>query len=171
MCWEPLPRAVLAGVVVAAVVRLVQPVQLVGMARRSRPQAIVAWGTFIATLALAPRVEQGVLVGIGLSLGLHLWRELRIDVPRRIDGSILHLEPRGVLWFATAARLERQVLDALAAEPDVDDLRIDLGGCGRVDFTAATVLGRLGDDARSAGMKVAITQIPDNVARHLERFS
>ena len=168
---EPLPRAVLGGVVVAAVVRLVQPAQLVGMARRSRPQAIVAWGTFAATLALAPRVEQGVLVGIGLSLGLHLWRELRIDVPRRIDGSILHLEPRGVLWFATAARLERQVLDALAAEPDVDDLRIDLGGCGRVDFTAATVLGRLGDDARSAGLKVVITRIPDNVTRHLERFS
>ena len=168
---EPLPRSVLGGVVVAAVVRLVQPAQLVGMARRSRPQAIVAWGTFAATLALAPRVEQGVLVGIGLSLGLHLWRELRIDVPRRIDGSILHLEPRGVLWFATAARLERQVLDALAAEPDVDDLRIDLGGCGRVDFTAATVLGRLGDDAQSAGLKVVITRIPDNVTRHLERFS
>ena len=168
---EPLPRAVLGGVVVAAVVRLVQPAQLVGMARRSGPQAIVAWGTFAATLALAPRVEQGVMVGIGLSLGLHLWRELRIDVPRRIDGTILHLEPRGVLWFATAARLERQVLDALAAEPDVDDLRIDLGGCGRVDFTAATVLGRLGDDARSAGLKVVITRIPDNVTRHLERFS
>jgi len=168
---EPLPRAVLGGVVVAAVVSLVRPVQLVALARHSRPEAIVAWGTFSATLALAPRVERGVLVGIGLSLGLHLWRELHIDVPGRISGTILHLEPRGVLWFATAARLERQVLDALAAEPGVDDLRIDLGACRRVDFTAATVLGRLGDDARSAGLKVVITQIPDNVARRLDRFS
>jgi len=168
---EPLPRAVLGGVVVAAVVGLVRPVQLVGMARRSRPEAVVAWGTFSATLALAPQVERGVLVGIGLSLGLHLWRELRIDVPSRINGTILHLEPRGVLWFATAARLERQVLDALASEPDVDDLRIDLGGCRRVDVTAATVLGRLGDDARSTGLKVTITQIPDNVARRLDRFN
>jgi len=168
---EPLPQAVLGGVVVAAVASLVRPIQLVGMARRSRPEAVVAWGTFSATLALAPQVERGVLVGIGLSLGLHLWRELRIDVPSRINGTILHLEPRGVLWFATAARLERQVLDALASEPDVDDLRIDLGGCRRVDVTAATVLGRLGDDARSTGLKVTITQIPDNVARRLDRFS
>ena len=92
-------------------------------------------------------------------------------MPSRINGTFLHLVPRGVLWFATAARLERQVLDALASEPDVDDLRIDLEACRRVDFTAATVLGRLCDNARSAGLKVVITQIPDNVARHLDRFS
>jgi len=35
------------------------------------------------------------------------------------------------------------------------------------------VVGDLGngDNARSAGLKVVITQIPDNVARHLDRFS
>ena len=168
---EPLPRAVLGGVVIATVVGLVRPTQLITMVRRSAPQAIVAWGTFAATLILAPRVERGVLVGIGLSLGLHLLRESRIEVPRRVDGSTLTLEPRGVLWFATVARLERQILDALAAQPDVDTLKIDLGGCGRVDFTAATVLRRLGDAAQSAGLQVEITRIPSNVARHLGTFS
>ena len=68
----PLPRATLGGVVVAAVVGLVRPVALVSMIRRSSADALVAWATFAATLALAPRVEQGVLVGILLSLAVGL---------------------------------------------------------------------------------------------------
>jgi len=68
----PLPRATLGGVVIAAVVGLVRPVALVSMVRRSPAAALVAWATFFATLALAPRVEQGVLVGILLSLAVGL---------------------------------------------------------------------------------------------------
>lgn len=68
----PLPRAVLGGVVFAAVVGLVRPVALVGMVRRSPADALVAWATFAATLALSPRVEQGVLIGILLSLAVGL---------------------------------------------------------------------------------------------------
>ena len=70
----PLPRATLGGVVIAAVVGLVRPAELVGMIRRSTSDALVAWVTFAATLALAPRVEQGVLVGILLSLAIGVRR-------------------------------------------------------------------------------------------------
>ncbi|MDP7551084.1 MAG: SulP family inorganic anion transporter [Acidimicrobiales bacterium] len=168
---EPLPRATLGGVVIAAVVGLVQPVQLVDTIRRSTPQGLVAWGTFGATLAMAPRVERGVIIGIGLSLALHLWRELHVDVPRRREGNTLCLDTRGVLWFATASRLEQLVLDALAEEPDIDCLRIDLGGCGRVDYTAATTIRRLAEDARAAGLAVSVTGVPADVAGYLSEFS
>jgi len=70
----PLPRATLGGVVIAAVVGLVKPRQLLGMVRRSQSNAVVAWVTFCATLALSPRVEQGVLVGILVSLAVGLRR-------------------------------------------------------------------------------------------------
>ena len=70
----PLPRATLGGVVIAAVVGLVRPAELGGMVRRSTSDALVAWVTFAATLALAPRVEQGVLVGILLSLAFGVRR-------------------------------------------------------------------------------------------------
>ena len=168
---EPLPRATLGGVVIAAVVGLVQPVQLVDTIRRSTPQGLVAWGTFGATLAMAPRVERGVIIGIGLSLALHLWRELHVDVPRRREGNTLCLDTRGVLWFATASRLEQLVLDALAEEPDIDCLHIDLGGCGRVDYTAATTIRRLAEDARAAGLAVSVTGVPADVAGYLSEFS
>jgi len=70
----PLPRATLGGVVIAAVVGLVRPRRLLGMARISPADAFVAWVTFFATLALSPRVEQGVLVGILISLAVGLRR-------------------------------------------------------------------------------------------------
>ncbi len=80
----PLPRAVLGGVVFAAVVGLVRPVELVGMIRRSPADALVAWATFAATLALSPRVERGVLLGILLSLAVGL--RVRRTTPRREPG-------------------------------------------------------------------------------------
>ena len=168
---ELLPRATLGGVVIAAVVGLVQPLKLVDTIRRSTAQGLVAWGTFAATLALAPRVERGAIVGIGLSLALHLWRELHVDVPRHREENTLCLDTRGVLWFVTASRLEQLVLDALVEEPDIDGLRIDLGGCGRVDYTAATTIRRLAEDARAAGLNVRVTSVPANVAGYLSEFS
>ena len=167
----PLPSATLGGVVIAAVVGLIRPVHMVRTIRRSVPQGLVTWGTFAATLATAPRVDRGVLVGVGLSLTLYLWRELHLHVPSRVDGTTLFIDPRGVLWFATASQLEQLVLDALAAEPDIDGLRIDLGGCDRIDYTAAITILRLAEDAREAGLDVRITRIPANISRHLDAFS
>ena len=168
---EPLPHAVLGGIVIAAVIRLVKPVELIGMMRKSKPQTFVSWGTFIATLLFTPRIERGVITGIILSLALHLWRELRIEVPRKVDGTILYLKPHGVLWFATAARLERAVLNALVDEPEIRTLVISLGGCGRVDFTAAMTLNRISETVKSAGLEVQITEIPKNAIKHLKKFT
>ncbi|MBT5567769.1 MAG: SulP family inorganic anion transporter [Acidimicrobiaceae bacterium] len=73
----PLPRATLGGVVIAAVIGLVKPGRLLRMAQISPADAVVAWITFCATLALSPRVEQGVLVGILVSLAVGLRRRRR----------------------------------------------------------------------------------------------
>lgn len=61
--------------------------------------------TFLATLALAPRIERGVLLGVGLAVAVHLWRELRLHVEADLtaDGT-LHLRPQGVLYYASAPR-------------------------------------------------------------------
>ena len=77
---SPLPRAILAAIVIAAVVQLIQVRSLIRLFVYSRPQALVAWGTFGVTLALAPRIEWAVLIGIGLGILLHLWRELSVEV-------------------------------------------------------------------------------------------
>ncbi len=81
-----MPRAVLAGIVIAAVAQLVNLRSLVTLAKTSRGQAMVSAATFVLTLALAPRIDLGVLLGIGFGIAVHLWRERRIQVLRRMDG-------------------------------------------------------------------------------------
>ena len=71
---ETLPRAVLGGVVIAAVLGLIQPRKLFGLARASTGDGGVALGTFAATLAMAPRVDRAVLVGIMLALAVRARR-------------------------------------------------------------------------------------------------
>ncbi|MEJ7705224.1 MAG: SulP family inorganic anion transporter [Geodermatophilaceae bacterium] len=81
-----LPRAALAGLVIAAVLPLIEIRPFVEAWRHSRPQFLVALPTFLATIAFAPRVERGVILGVGLSLAVHLWRELRLEVDTWIAG-------------------------------------------------------------------------------------
>ena len=71
---ETLPRAVLGGVVIAAVLGLIQPRKVLGLARASTGDGVVALGTFAATLALAPRVDRAVLVGVMLALAVRARR-------------------------------------------------------------------------------------------------
>jgi len=115
--------------------------------------------TFLLTLALSPRVDYAVIVGIGLAVGVHLWRELRLELVVWREGDELHLRPRGVLWFGTEGRLERDVLRALAQDPDVRRLVVHLDGLGRIDITGGLALRALLRDARSGGLEVDVVDV------------
>ena len=166
----PLPRAVLGATVLGAVISLLDPTPVLEMWRRSKPQAALAAVTFGSTLLAAPRVERGVLVGVAVSIALHLWREMQMDVPDTVEGTTLTLRPLGVLWFGTAARLEQEWNEALAEHPDIDTLVIELGALGRIDFSGAEVLATLVQEARAEGMTVRVNGCPPQSVRILARF-
>ncbi len=125
---EPLPLAVLGAIVVVAVIGLMRFRPLMRIWAVSVPQAVIAWGTFAATVLLAPRLDLAVLTGIGLSIAVFLWRSLQLDVDVQAEDSTLTFVPRGILWFGTAQRLDAVLLDALADHPDADHLVIDCPG-------------------------------------------
>lgn len=158
-----LPRAVLAGVVIAAVCKLIAFKPLWAMMRVSRAQAVVGWVTFVLTIALAPRIDLAVLVGIGFGIAVHLWRERRIHIGSQYDaaGATLRLEPVGVLYFGSANVVDDALIAELAKYPDADRLVLDLRRVGRIDYTGALVLQRLVQDATLAGLEVQI--IPGEV--------
>lgn len=156
---DDLPRAVLASIVIASVLPLVRLRPVVRLLRFSRPQFVVAAGTFVLTLALAPRVEQAVVIGFGLAVATHLIRELSIDVSSRMEDGTLHLRPRGVLWFGVAPRLEDTVRDLIVAHPEAARLVIHLDAVGRIDTTAALSLRELLRTAREAGLDAEIGEV------------
>jgi SulP family sulfate permease len=165
----PLPRAVLGATVLGAMVSLADPRPLLRMWSLSKPQASIGWLTFATTLLSAPHVEYGVLFGIAASLGLHLWREMRMQIALEVVGDTLIIRPYGVLWFGTAALLEQRLNDALA-DHDGDKVVLDLGGLGRIDYTGADALWALVTHTRAGGTEVTLTEVPPQAERIMGRF-
>ncbi len=166
---EPLPRSVLAATVIVAVVPLIRLDRIVEIARLSRPQLTITLAAFGLTLALAPHVEWAIVAAIGLSIGIHLWRELRLDVASSSRGDRLELIPEGVLWFGTARSLEERFLDLLARHADARELVVRLDRLGRIDLTGALALEALIDDARAAGLAVRVEGSPAHAERIVRR--
>jgi SulP family sulfate permease len=162
-----LPTAVLAAIVIVAVVPLLtlRPVRRFWTV--SRPQAVVAAVTFAITLALAPRIDRAVLIGIGLAVTVHLWRELHVQVPSWIKGQVLHLRPLGVLFFASAPPIEKTFSDLLAAHPDARRLVLHCDGLGRIDLTGALALQAVVEEARLAEIAVELVDVPPHARRIL----
>ena len=167
---EPLPRAVLAAIVLGAIVKLIRIDLLVKIWSQSATQAMVGAGTAIATLLASPQVERGLLVGIGLSIATHLYREIQIVYRMKVTGEtnhVLRIEPRGVVWFGSTPNLERTLAQTLAANPQVTEVVIDVAGVGRIDYTGAVAFKRLIDDAEAAGLEVRIEHMSNNAHRAL----
>ncbi|MDJ0768872.1 MAG: SulP family inorganic anion transporter [Ilumatobacter sp.] len=65
-----LPQAILGAIVIGAVAKLINLRGLWDLRHRGTPHLLVGAATLAATLATAPRVERGVIVGIAVSLAV-----------------------------------------------------------------------------------------------------
>lgn len=133
-----------------------------------RPQFAVAALTFVATLAFAPRIERGVLVGVGLSLGVHLWRELDITVEAWLEQTTLHVRPQGVLYFGSAPALEAKVAALVATHDDVRSVVLHLERVGRLDATGALVLQSFAEHLQASGIALEVRGASTRAARMLD---
>jgi SulP family sulfate permease len=165
---EPLPRAVLGAIVIAAVLPLIRLAPVMRLLRFSRPQFLVAAATFVSTLVLEPHVEQGVLIGIGLSVAVHLWRELHLEKRVWREGSTLHLRPEGVLWFGAAQSMQDEFIAHLLEHPDIERLVVHLGAIGRLDVTGALALRAIVDEARRAGVELELSGVHERDRRLID---
>ncbi len=162
---EALPLATLAGIILAAAWSLVRPQELWQIAKASRSQGVVAAGTFLLTLALSPRIDEAVLIGVILAAGQHLRRERNVRVDVTTVGTIITVRVEGVLWYGSQEQLEERLPDLLASHPDATDLIIDLGGCGRVDWSAAAGIADALEDAEQAGVRTRLARVPAHATR------
>ena len=162
-----LPRAVLSGIVIAAIWKLIRPQDLVAIWRASPRQAVVAWVTFGATLTMAPHIDRAIMLGVALSAAVHLWQELTPSVVSSREGETLVMDLAGVLWFGSAAALEDALFERLADEQDVRRVVLRCSGLGRIDLSGANVLREMVDHARRAEIELTVTDVPDHALRIL----
>jgi SulP family sulfate permease len=171
-----LPRAALGAVIVAAVIGLVEMGALARLWRTSRYDAVAAWATFVAAIGLAPRVVDGILLGVGLSVAFHLLQLMRPHVAilaPHPDGtlrdavhhhlptheSILAIRFDGRLVFANASHFQESILKALAERPQTRVLLIVASGMNTIDATGEEMLRHLLRDLAARGLRVAFAQV------------
>lgn len=165
-----LPRAVLAGVVIAAVRDLVRLQPIATLWRLGRTQASIAWGTLALTLVLEPRVDQAVLAGVAIAVLVHLLRESRVEIEHVSEGGRHVVRVQGVLWFASAAQLEDAVRGLWNRHRDERPWRIDLAQVGHVDLDAALVLAGLQDQAAAMGLTLDVVGVNARTRLRLQRL-
>jgi SulP family sulfate permease len=166
---SPLPVAVLSAMVITAVIGLVRVRPILSIWPLSKPQFLVAGGTFVLTILLAPRIDQAVILGILMAGAVHLWREFDVRLVSWLEDTALHIRPEGVLWFGSAEMLRQQVLDLLAEHARAERLVLHMERLGRVDLTASLALETLIEEARDAGLATEIVSVHPVTAKALNR--
>ncbi|HEX7005330.1 MAG TPA: SulP family inorganic anion transporter [Trueperaceae bacterium] len=165
-----LPEAVLAGVVISAVAKLVSLPSLLRLWTYARLQALTAYLTFLLTLALAPRIDVAVVIGIGLAIAAHLYREMDLGIVVREEGEELVLRLSGVLWFGSTHLLEEAQLELLPPAQGVERLKVDATALGRIDLSGSLVLDSLLSEAERHGLEVEVVGLRPHMKRVLERI-
>jgi SulP family sulfate permease len=182
-----LPKPVLAAIIMMAVIGLIN----VGVIRRAwqanRDDGIAAVTTFVATLAFAPSIHNGIVTGIMLSLGLLLYRMMRPRVTSlglHPDGTLRDadrhqlstLHPRlgalrfdGALRFVNASYFEDALLRQERENPDVACILIKSSGINDIDASGVDLLRNLVVRFRSSGITLAFSGLKKQVSDVMER--
>ena len=164
-----LPQAALAVIVIVSVAPLVRIRDLRALLGYSRIQFAAAAATFVATIAFAPHVERGVIVGVVAAFAIHVWKEFDVDIRSRSEGDVVYLQPLGVLWFASAHRIDGELLRLLRDHPHARRVVVDMRGLGRTDITGALALRGLLLDAEAAGLEVRVEGVHPRVRPFVAR--
>lgn len=175
-----LPQAVLAAVIIMAVVGLVNFAAIRHAWHANRHDGIAAAVTFIATLAFAPHLDNGILLGTGLAILLYLLRTMKPRVAilgRHPDGSLRDAEVHhlpasdvvtavrfdGRLYFANVAFFEDAILEAVAAHPKARYLLVVGNGINEMDASGEEVVRHLVERLRGNGIQVVFSGLKKQV--------
>jgi len=182
-----LPKPVLAAIIIMAVVGLINFPALRGAWRASRDDGIAAVATFVATLAFAPNIQNGIVTGIMLSLGLMLYRLMRPRVAqlgfhpdgvlrdaRRFGLAPLHpqlgaIRFDGSLHFINASFFEDALLQLERDTPNLRYVLITCGGINDLDASGVEVLGKLVERFRANGIELTFSSLKKQVQDVMDR--
>ena len=165
-----LPQATLAVVIIMAVLGLVKFEPIKHAWKAEKHDGIVAVVTFVLTLVLAPHLDQGILIGVVLSMGLFIYRTMRprfAITSRFHDGTFrdLKIHPEldkcknivlirfdMSLYYANAGYFETEVLRVFADNPEAKFIILDAEGINMLDSTGQMVLAQLYERLEKAGV-------------------
>jgi SulP family sulfate permease len=181
-----LPQAVLAAVIMMAVIGLINVSGFMHAWRAQWYDGAISIISFVATLAFAPHLDKGIMIGVVLSLGMFLYKSMRPTVARLSKAeddahrdSLIHgLEEckyiamvrfDGPLFFANASYLEDCVAEIRLAKKKLKHIILVSNGINDIDASGEEALSLLVDRVRSAGIEMSFSGINESVMKVLKR--
>ena len=153
--------------------------------RYSRQDGIAQLATLLGVLLVG--VEAGVMLGIGLSLLLFLWRTSRphMAVVGQLPGSehfrnverfevvqspkVLSLRVDESLYYPNARYLEERITELVAQKPAIKHLVLMCSGVNLIDASALESLEMIAERLRTAGIKLHLSEVKGPVMDRLRR--
>lgn len=182
-----LPQAVLAAVIIMAVSGLINFVAIKHAWQAHKHDGIAAGVTFVATLAFAPHLDSGILLGAAVAIVLFLYRSMKPRVARlgrHGDGTlrdvmvypemltseqVIPVRFDGQLYFANVAYFEDAVLEAVAAKPNAQYVLVVGNGINNLDASGEEVIKALFERLRDNGITLVFSGLKKQVLDVMHR--
>jgi len=178
-----LPQATLAATIIVAVLSLVDFSILLRTWAYSKPDFAAVAATLLATLTLG--VETGLVIGVGVSLALYLFRTSRPHIAEvgllpgtehfrnvlryevRTSPNLLSLRVDESLYFANARSLEDRINDAVASRPALRHVVLQCSAINDIDASALESLEAIDKRLKDAGVLLHLSEVKGPVMDRL----
>ena len=181
-----LPQSVLAAVIMMAVIGLINTSGFIHSWKAKRSEGIISVIAFLSTLYFAPHLEEGIMVGVGLTFALFIYKHLRprvallsmskddtlrdaVTAGLKECDHIAVVRFDGSLIFTNATYLEDKVLQYIAEKPDLRHILIASKGINDIDASGEDAISILIDTVRGCGKKISFCGLKEEVLAVMER--
>jgi sulfate permease, SulP family len=181
-----LPQSVLAAIIMMAVIGLINASGFIHAYKAKKYDGIISIISFLMTLAFAPHLDKGIMIGVGLSLAVFLYKSMRPTVTslsryedESLRNSVVHglrecqyidmIRFDGPLFFANASYLEDQISARMENKKNLRHIVIVANGMNDIDASGEEVLSLVVGNVRSAGLDISFSGVNETVMAVLER--
>ncbi len=181
-----LPQSVLAAVIMMAVIGLVNVSGFVHAWHAKWYDGAISIISFVATLAFAPHLDKGIMIGVVLSLLVFLYKSMRptvVSLARAADQALRCVTTHGLkecahvamvrfdgpLFFANSSYLEDKMMEIMRTKKELKHIILVSNGINDIDASGEEALSLLVDRIRSAGVEISLSGVNEAVMTVLKR--
>lgn len=180
-----LPQATLSATIIVAVLSLVDFSILKKTWVYSKADFVAVLATLFATLTVG--VEAGLIVGVGVSLVLYLYRTSRPHIAEvgqvpgtehfrnvlrhavSVSPTVVSLRVDESLYFANARALEDKVNEAVASHPELAHVVLQCSAINDIDTSALESLEAIEKNLRDSGITLHLSEVKGPVMDRLQK--
>ena len=181
-----LPQAVLAAIIMMAVIGLVNIKGFIYAWRAQWYDGLIGVISFVCTLAFAPHLDKGIMIGVALALLLYLLRVMKPQIAMlsmHPDGTyrasrihnlakckhIAVIRYNGSIFFTNVNYLEEKILQVIETMPELRHILVVGNGINELDASGEDMVSLLVERVREAGIEISFSGLNDHVLDVMKR--